>query len=254
MKKLRLVLEYDGAEFAGWARQPDRRTVAAVLREALDRVFPAWDELAVAGRTDAGVHALGQVVSVEVEGGPPPRHVAEALNRKLPPDVAVRESGEADQGFNARFSALARAYRYRVVTARARPALDRRALWHPQPINIQQLETAAAAIVGHHDFRAFTPTETEHDSFDRTVLAARWDGDPAELLELTIVADSFLRHMVRALVGTMLAKEPAQIVDLLRGASRELAGRTVTAAGLTLVAVAYTEDEVNALRLLGPSD
>ena len=254
MKNLRLVLEYDGADFAGWARQPDRRTVAAVLRDALDRVFPSWDELAVAGRTDAGVHASGQVVSVEVEGGPPPQHVAEALNRKLPPDVAVRQSSEADPGFNARFSALARAYRYRIVTARARPALDRRALWHPQPIDLPQLQVAAAAIIGHHEFRAFTPTETEHDSFDRKVLAARWDGDPGELIEFTIVADSFLRHMVRTLVGTMLATEPAQIVELLRGTTREHAGRTVTAAGLSLVAVAYTEDEVSALRFLGPGD
>ncbi|MGI9659473.1 MAG: tRNA pseudouridine(38-40) synthase TruA, partial [Gaiellaceae bacterium] len=226
MKRLRLLLEYDGTDFAGWARQPDCRTVEAALREALDRVFPAWQELAVAGRTDAGVHASGQVVSVEVEGGPPAEHVAEALNRKLPPDAAVRESSAAEETFNARFSAVARAYRYRIANTRARPALDRRALWYPQPIDVRKLETAGAAIVGHHDFRAFTPTETEHDAFDRTVHAAGWSGAPGGFLEFAIVADSFLRHMVRALVGTMLQHEPAQVVELLKGATREQAGRT----------------------------
>ncbi len=247
MTKLRLALEYDGADFAGWARQPDRRTVEGVLRDALDRIFPSWEDLAVAGRTDAGVHASGQVVSVEVEGGPPPEYAAEALNRKLPADVAVRESSEVDARFDARFSAVARAYRYRIVNARARPALERRALWHPQPIDVRQLETAAAAIVGRHDFMAFTPTETAYDGFVRTVLAARWVGNPGEVLELRIVACSFLRHMVRALVGTMLELEPAQIVELLQGAPRERAGRTLAACGLCLIGVAYTEDEVASL-------
>ena len=251
MKRLRLALEYDGANFAGWARQPDRRTVEAVLREALDGVFPSWQELTVAGRTDAGVHASGQVVSVAVEGGPPPEHVAEALNRQLPADVAARESREVETGFNARFSARARAYRYRIVNSRWRPALERRALWYPQPIDLRRLETCAQALVGRHDFRAFTPTETEHDVFDRTILAARWRGEPGGTIELDIVAESFLRHMVRALVGTMLEQEPAQLVELLRGASRERAGRTAAAAGLCLVAVAYTAEEVDYLATLG---
>lgn len=251
MTKLRLALEYDGTNFAGWARQPDRRTVDGVLREALDGVFPAWSELAVAGRTDAGVHASGQVVSVVAEGGPPPEHVAEALNRKLPPDVAVQQSSEAEEGFHARFSALARAYRYRIANTRARPALERRVLWHPQPIDMRDLITAATSLVGRHDFRAFTPTETEHDSFHRTVLAARWSGEPGGIIELDIVADSFLRHMVRALVGTMLELEPADLVELLRGAHRDRAGRTAAAAGLTLVAVAYTREDVAHLTSLG---
>ena len=222
--------------------------------EALDDIFPFWSELAVAGRTDAGAHASGQVVSVAVEGGPPPEHVAEALNRKLPYDVAVRSSSKERQEFDARFSALARAYRYRIVNSRRRSALDRRALWHPHPINVRQLQTAAQAIVGRHNFRAFTPTETEHHRFDRAVLAARWEGTPGDVLEFVIVADSFLRHMVRALVGTMLELEPAQIIELLTGASRDRAGRTASAAGLCLVGVAYTPDDVKQLSLLGSSD
>lgn len=254
MKRLRLDLEYDGADFAGWARQPECRTVEAVLRDALDRVFPDWSELAVAGRTDAGVHARGQVVSVDVEGGPPAEHVAEALNRKMPPDVAVRESCEAPAGFNARFSAVARAYVYRIANTRARPALDRRALWYPQPIDVPKLKTAAAAIVGHHDFRAFTPTETEHDTFGRDVVAASWVGEPGGFMEFTIVADSFLRHMVRTLVGTMLQLEPVEIVRLLNGASREHAGRTVSPEGLILLAVAYTPAEVGGLSSIRASD
>jgi tRNA pseudouridine38-40 synthase len=246
--KLRLALEYDGARFDGWARQPVRPTVEGAVRDALDSVFPHWDDLAVAGRTDAGVHASGQVVSVSVEGGPPAEHAAEALNRRLPPDIAFRSSTEAVSEFHARFSAQARAYRYRVLNSRSRSALERRVLWHPRALDVRQLQSAAATIVGPHDFRAFTPTETEHSVFQRSVLAASWAGEAGGLLTFSIVADGFLRHMVRTLVGTMLEQEPAQILELLAGAPRERAGRTVLPDGLCLVGVAYTAHEVDELR------
>ncbi len=250
MTKLKLTLEYDGARFDGWARQPVRPTIEGAVREALDSVFPLWHDLAVAGRTDAGVHASGQVVSVSVEGGPPTEHAAEALNRRLPPDIAFRSSTEAASEFHARFSAQARAYRYRVLNSRGRSALDRRALWHPRALDVRRLQSAAATIVGLHDFRAFTPTETEHSAFERSVLAASWTGEPGGLLTFSIVADGFLRHMVRTLVGTMLEQEPAQIMELLAGAPRERAGRTALADGLCLVGVAYTAQEVDELRRL----
>ena len=234
---LKLTLAYDGTGFHGWARQPALRTVEGTLRDALDAVFPRWDGLAVAGRTDTGVHATGQVASLDVEGGPPVERVADALNAVLPEDVAALESEKAPEGFHARFSASSRSYRYRVRIGRRAPLEARRALWWPRPVDVDALRDAAGRLVGEHDFRAFTPTETQHDVFLRQVIAADWslDGDG---LDFTITADSFLRHMVRTLVGTML-EGPARIDALLDGAARSEAGLTAPPWGLYLERVEY---------------
>ena len=234
---LKLTLEYDGTGLRGWARQPGERTVEGVLREALDAVFPGWSGLGVAGRTDAGVHATGQVASVDVDRGPPPERVAEALNAALPDDVAVISAEAAASGFHARFSAKSRSYRYRVLARRTPSPLEaRRALWWPRPLDLDALEAAAALFAGEHDFRAFTPTETQHEVFLRVVARAEWirRGDH---LDFEITADSYLRHMVRTLVGTMI--DGVDLAPLLDGAARSDAGATAPPWGLYLVRVEY---------------
>ena len=239
---VKLTLEYDGSAFRGWARQPGLRTIEGVVREGLDAVFPRWDGLAVAGRTDTGVHATGQVVSVAVEGGPPAGRIGEALNAALPEDVAVVDAEEAAGDFHARFSARSRSYRYRILSGSARSPLDaRRALWWPRPVDDDALGAASTLVVGQHDFRAFTPTETRHEGFLRDVHRAAWERN-GDLLDFTITADSFLRHMVRTLVGTMLesgSAAPERMAALLDGKPRDEAGLTAPSWGLYLERVSY---------------
>ncbi len=236
--RLILTLEYDGTPFNGWAAQPGLPTIEAALRKALGETFASVEKLAVAGRTDAGVHALGQVVSVDVEGGPPPERAAAALNPRLPDEISVISAAETSPDFHARHSARSRSYRYRLFTrAEASPFELRRSLWVPRPLDEEALGAAATAVVGKHDFPAFTPTQTNHQVFVRTVGQAEWirRGDH---LDFEITADSYLRHMVRSLVGTML-EAPASIPALLDGRSRAEAGVTAPPWGLYLVSVAY---------------
>jgi tRNA pseudouridine38-40 synthase len=237
--RLKLTVEYDGTDFRGWAAQPELRTVEGELRAALGSVFGYYDSLAVAGRTDTGVHAVGNVVSVHVEGGPPAERAAEALNTALPDDVAVVAAEAAAPDFHARHSARSRSYRYRIWRRRSpSPFEQRRSWWYPRPLEEDRLADAADLLLGEHDFRAFTPTETQHEVFRRNVLRAQWHRR-ADALEFEITADSFLRHMVRTLVGTMLELPPERIAPLLDGAPRSEAGSTAPPWGLYLEDVSY---------------
>jgi tRNA pseudouridine38-40 synthase len=235
----KLTLEYDGGPFAGWAAQPGQRTVAGELELALRTVLRADVDLTVAGRTDRGVHALGQVVSYE---GPLPG--LRSVNALLPDAIAVLAAEQAPDGFNARRDARSRTYCYRIL---ARPAPSPfeagRALWWPQPLDLPALEGCAAALAGTHDFTAFTPTETYHQRFERDVLRAEWRRS-GDVLEFWIEADTFMRHMNRVLVGTMLEvaggrRTVRDFERLLRGKPRSDAGATAPPYGLYLTSVRY---------------
>ena len=251
----KLTIEYDGAGFAGWARQPHKRTVQEELERALRTILGDAGHdgrpltLTVAGRTDAGVHAWGQVASYRHEAVDPLR-----LNGLLDDDVAVLASEPAPEGFDARRDAVSRTYCYRVLARRARSVFERaRACWWHAPVDRAALDACAAALLGRHDFTAFTPTETEHTYFNCNVMRAEWRATRAEgampvgeahLLEFWIEADMFLRHMNRVLVGTMLdvaggRMSVEEFHGLLEGRPRAHAGRTAPAHGLALAGVSY---------------
>jgi tRNA pseudouridine38-40 synthase len=237
----RLTIEYCGTGFAGWARQDGQRTVQAELEQALGVVLRRPSvALTVAGRTDAGVHAWGQVASYD---GEPAR--LESLNALLPDDIAVLECVTAEPGFDARRDATSRAYCYRVLARRARSAYEKgRALHWPDGVDFPTLEACARALEGTHDFTAFTPTETYHVRFSREVLVSRWSQGSGGMLEFWIEADSFMRHMNRVLVGTMLdvargARSIEDFEQLLTGSPRRAAGPTAPAHGLYLVGAGY---------------
>ena len=245
----KLTIEYDGADFAGWARQPGERTVQGELERALRTVLGERDhngaplKLTVAGRTDRGVHAWGQVASYAHEAVDPLR-----LDGLLGEDVAVLAAEPMDEEFDARRDARSRTYCYRVLARRTRGVFERRrAFWWPREIDRDALAACAVALRGRHDFTAFTPSETEHSWFHCDIRRAEWvaaqDRD-GELLELWIEADMFLRHMNRVLVGTMLdvasgARSLAEFERLLEGRPRAEAGRTAPAHGLALASVSY---------------
>ncbi|HVW45926.1 MAG TPA: tRNA pseudouridine(38-40) synthase TruA [Solirubrobacterales bacterium] len=249
MTTVRLDIEYDGSAFRGWARQPGLRTVQGVLEAALAQVLREEIQLTVAGRTDTGVHALGQVASFATEAPLPP-DLARNLNGVTPHDVAVRRAAAVEEGFDARRDARSRSYLYRVATGRvASPFEHGRALWWPHAVDREALDACAAALLGTHDFTAFTPTQTDHVRFDRDVFAASWADEPSPwgaepLLAFRITADAFMRNMVRALVGTMLEVASSRrtvegFTGLLEGRPRSAGGDTAPPHALYLEGVGY---------------
>ena len=242
MASWRVEISYVGSAFSGWAAQPGRRTVQGELEAALATVLRVPVVLTVAGRTDAGVHALGQVASFETAAAVP-GDIVWRLNGLVGHDAVVAAVEAAPDGFDARRWTRSRSYLYRIRLALAHDPFERgRALWIARRIDVGALDACAAALPGSHDFTAFTPTASDHVRFTRRIDAAAWtraERRGGTLLEFRVTADAFMRSMVRALVGSMLEvaegrHDVAWFERLLSGAPRAAAGRTAPAHGLYL--------------------
>jgi tRNA pseudouridine38-40 synthase len=243
MSVVRLTLAYDGTSFRGWARQPGQRTVAGVLEAALQQVLGVVPRLSVAGRTDAGVHARGQVVSFEADLDELDR-LQRQLNSMLGPEVVVTEAGFAAVDFDARFSATARGYRYRIDTGPFADPFSARWVWHREgELSVPRMRAAAALLVGEHDFASFCRRPPGDGSTSRRLerLAVRRLG---ERVEISARANAFLHQMVRALVGTLVVVgagrlEPDAVVSILAARDRSRSPQMAPAHGLTLERVVY---------------
>jgi tRNA pseudouridine38-40 synthase len=257
--RVRLDLSYDGAAFSGWAAQPGRRTVEGVLSETLGHVLrlPAPVRLTVAGRTDSGVHARGQVAHADLPADVWEAHADAAsrrLSRALPPDLRVRSIAAAADGFDARFSALWRRYAYRICDdpARADPLRRHDTLWNPRHLDLDAMNEAAALLLGEHDFAAFC-RKREGATTVRALRRLEWARDVDDVAVGCVVADAFCHNMVRALVGALLpVGEGSRAVSwparVLAAAARDPAVRVVPAHGLSLEEVRYPEPELLAAR------
>lgn len=257
--RVRIDLSYDGTAFSGWAAQPERRTVEGVLAETLGHVLrlPEAVRLTVAGRTDSGVHARGQVAHADVPAQTWAAYadaVLRRLSRALPPDVRVRSIGVAPEGFDARFSALWRRYAYRICDdpARADPLRRFDTLWHPRPLDLGAMNEAAALLLGEHDFAAFC-RKREGATTVRALRQLSWERGADGVAVGCVVADAFCHNMVRALVGALLpvgegSRPPSWPAEVLAAAVRDPAVRVVPAHSLSLEEVRYPSADQLAAR------
>jgi tRNA pseudouridine38-40 synthase len=245
MRNIRLLLEYDGAAYHGWQRQQNARTIQEVVETALAKLTGEAVKVRGSGRTDAGVHALGQVANFHTPSALPLKAFVQGLNSMLPRDIAVIQAQEVPLDFHARFSARAKTYEYRLWCRPVRPPLEQRHCWHlSHPLDLESMVKAAAPLPGEHDFSAFQASGSGPGHAVRQVLNAAWRQGEGGRLRFSITANGFLRGMVRSLVGTMVEigrgkRPPEDLSDLLASGDRRLAGPTAPAQGLFLVEVIY---------------
>jgi tRNA pseudouridine38-40 synthase len=246
MPNFRLTLEYDGSDFEGWQMQgPERRTVQGTLERAIARITAQRVDVIGAGRTDAGVHAEGQVASARIETRLQPLELQRALNAVLPGDLAARSVDRAPERFHARRDAVSKLYRYRIWNGEQRsPLRQRHSLWIRKALDLEAMIQAAAALRGRHDFASFQGAGSSPWSTDRTIRRVALLGESGHEVSIEVEGDGFLRHMVRNLAGTLLEvgrgrRAPDSIPALLAARDRRLSGPTAAAWGLTLVRVDY---------------
>jgi len=252
----KLTLAYDGTDFIGWQRQADGRSVQALVEEALSRIEGAPVSVVGAGRTDAGVHALGQVASATLSRGLDASRLRRAINAMLPSDVRVVAVAPAQAGFNARYAAHATTYRYRMVCDEIISPFVRRFAWHvPGSLDIAAMQRSAGRLVGRHDFSAFQSTGSDVTTTLRTMLVSRLrpmaEPDNGQAIIYDVTGEGFLRHMVRAIVGTLVEIGAGRLKadgmdEVVASRDRQKAGPTAPAHGLFLVGVTYGEGEPNA--------
>jgi tRNA pseudouridine38-40 synthase len=241
---IKVVLEYDGSEFAGWQQQAHGRTVEAELKRALRAITGQEHKVYAAGRTDAGAHAEGQVVNFQTNGRISPHRLVSALNARLPADVAVLAAEEVPDAFHARYSAQWRRYRYRYLDRPSRPALERGRCWHVRgTLDADAMSMAAKALVGKHDWTSYCSASEPRDARVREMRSARVlrRGD---FVELELVAEGFLRGLARSIAGALAEvgrgrRSPEWVGEVLEAQDRRKAARTAPAGGLTLVEVIY---------------
>ena len=245
MRTLKLTLAYDGTNYVGWQRQLNGMSVQQLVEEALAPLVGGVPPTVVgAGRTDAGVHALGQVATVNLDSEVPASGIQRALNVRLPADIRVLGAVDAPPGFHARYHARAKTYRYRMATTSVLSPFDRWFVWHaPEPRDAQAMRHAARALVGRHDFASFQARGAAVRDTVRTIHRLDLDGRDGEIV-FDVEADGFLRHMVRAIVGTLADVgagliPPDAMPQVLEARDRQAAGQTAPASGLTLVTVTY---------------
>ena len=244
MRTLKITLAYDGTRFVGWQRQAEGESIQGLLEDALAKFEGVPVTAHGAGRTDAGVHAVGQVASARVTFTHDPGTLTRALNAHLPPEIRVLAVEDADERFHARFSATSKTYRYQIRNTPVGDPFDRSFVWHlPEPLSLESMTRAAALLVGTHDFLAFRSVGSQIATSVRTVTRSEWRYS-AGLLTYEICGDGFLRHMVRAIVGTIVEigrgwRPPEDIQALLAGGTRAQAGATAPPHGLFLVSVDY---------------
>jgi tRNA pseudouridine38-40 synthase len=246
MKNFRLIIEYDGTNYHGWQRQAAEPTVQAEIEQALSVMTRSDITLIGAGRTDAGVHALGQVAHFRCETRLDPTAILKGLNSLLPSDIAICDCRLVPEEFHARFAAQSKIYRYRILNRATRAAVGRNYSWFiHRPLDVRAMQQAAQIIVGRHDFKAFESAGSPRAHTVRHVMAAAWVEEPDQgLLTFQIEADGFLRGMVRNIVGTLVAAglgklQPADVAAILASRDRRRAGATAPPRGLFMVTVNY---------------
>ena len=247
-RNFKLVIEYDGANYHGWQRQAGVLTLQEALELRLEVMLGGAVHVRGSGRTDAGVHARGQVVNFYARTRLQPDQILRGLNSLLPPDIVVLQAAEVPDSFHARFSAVSKAYEYRILNRPTASALERNRAWHiRQPLDAKVMEAALEGLLGCHDFRAFMAAGSSVRSTERCIYRAELERPEPERLVFRFVANGFLRHMVRNLVGTLVEVgrgklTPVGLLDILASRDRRRAGRTAPAHGLYLDTVNYGGD------------